>query len=230
MIGTAKLAEFRVFCPKLLAGIGSLPTTVADRSVPIRLQRRKRSEQVARFINRDVKPLAEPLKARVETWTKANVEQLRQARPPMPEEINDRMQEGCECLVAIADELGVGEKVRVALVKLLEEERVDDVQTFRLRLLTDLRAIFEKREADQGSAVIGIRSTDLLKALTVDDDSQWRHYYGRGLNAHDLSSLLGHFNVGPKQIKIDGENQKGYRRDELNELWERYLDAPLEAP
>jgi hypothetical protein len=36
-----KLREFRVFCPKALAGIGKLPDTVADRCIPIIMARRK---------------------------------------------------------------------------------------------------------------------------------------------------------------------------------------------
>lgn len=231
MVGTTGLAEFNVFCPKLLAGIGSLPTTVADRSVPIRLKRRTRSEAVSRFIHRDVAPLAEPFKARIEAWAESNIEELKEARPEMPEEINDRMQEGCECLVAIADGLDKGEEARAALVELLAEERVDDVMTFRLRLLADLRTIFEAREAKQGGLVRGISTKELLVGLTLDADGPWREYYGRGsITPHDVASLLSHFNVGPKAIKVKGETFKGYRRDDLNENWDRYLEAPLEAP
>jgi hypothetical protein len=58
-IGTSsKLAEFRVFCPKVLAGIGTLPDTIADRAVPIRLKRRQRNESVERFKRRKVEKLA----------------------------------------------------------------------------------------------------------------------------------------------------------------------------
>src|SRR5947207_1738030 len=41
-----KVVEFEAFCAKVLAGIGTLPDTVADRSIPIRLERRKRDEPV----------------------------------------------------------------------------------------------------------------------------------------------------------------------------------------
>ena len=40
---SGKLVNFNVFCPKVLAGIGMLPDTVADRSVPIRLERRRQA-------------------------------------------------------------------------------------------------------------------------------------------------------------------------------------------
>src|SRR5262249_35146022 len=45
---TQRLVDFQVFCPKVLAGIGDLPSTVADRSIPIRLAWKKRREPTAR--------------------------------------------------------------------------------------------------------------------------------------------------------------------------------------
>ena len=41
--------DFHTFCPKAIAGIGKLPDTVADRSIPIRLKRRAPGEPVERF-------------------------------------------------------------------------------------------------------------------------------------------------------------------------------------
>jgi hypothetical protein len=45
-----KVVEFRVFSPKMFAGIGALPDTIARRSIPIRMQRRASSEPVHDFI------------------------------------------------------------------------------------------------------------------------------------------------------------------------------------
>jgi hypothetical protein len=42
--------DFSTFCPKAIAGIGKLPDTVADRSLPIRLERRAPGEQAERFV------------------------------------------------------------------------------------------------------------------------------------------------------------------------------------
>jgi hypothetical protein len=48
--------DFPVFCAKAIAGIGTLPDTVADRSIPIELRRRRQSERVERFRLRKVRP------------------------------------------------------------------------------------------------------------------------------------------------------------------------------
>ncbi len=47
--------DFKTFCPKVISGIGVLPDTVADRSIPIRLIRKSRSEKVERLRERDAK-------------------------------------------------------------------------------------------------------------------------------------------------------------------------------
>lgn len=55
--------DFSTFCPKAIAGIGKLPDTVADRSIPIRLKRARRGE-VQRFRERDIERDAGEIKAR----------------------------------------------------------------------------------------------------------------------------------------------------------------------
>ena len=54
--------DFHTYCPKAIAGIGTLPDTVADRSIPIRLQRKKPGETVARFRRRHAKVMLPPSK------------------------------------------------------------------------------------------------------------------------------------------------------------------------
>jgi hypothetical protein len=41
--------KVKAFCPKAFAGIGSLPDTITDRCVPIRLKKKRRNETVKRF-------------------------------------------------------------------------------------------------------------------------------------------------------------------------------------
>jgi hypothetical protein len=63
--GNRTPTEYPVFCPKLLAGTGSLPDMLADRSIPIRLQRKLTSERVDRLRIRRIRPEADALRDRV---------------------------------------------------------------------------------------------------------------------------------------------------------------------
>jgi hypothetical protein len=218
-----KIEQFRVYCPKMLAGIGTLPDTLADRSVPIRLARKKREDEVQRFFQREARPIADALVKRIKTWAEKNRNKLGEARPAMPDELSDRMQEGCEPLVSIADALGCGPQARAALVEILTSERLDSRESFRLRLLADLHSIFQKADAKNGERVRGIATMRLLAMLAEIEDAPWRSYYGRSLEARDLSKLLGHYGIKPQSIRFKREVQKGYRRDDLEDAWERYL-------
>lgn len=217
--------HFSPFCAKALAGIGNLPETIARRSIYVRLARKKSSEHVERFIRRDVDLPATELRQRLTTWAANNGTRLADARPAMPEQLSDRMQEGCEFLVAIADALAAGEQARAALVELLTGERLDNQETIRTRLLRDLKLIWDAREAKRGKTLRGLSTQDLIKGLVGIEESPWRDYYGRGsIEPHDIASLLRHYGIGPKNIKFtDGSVRKGYRRDDLYAAWDRYL-------
>jgi len=60
------LVHGNFYCPEALAGIGELPDTVADRSIPIRMRRPRPGESVKRFRMRDVREAhaTEPLARR----------------------------------------------------------------------------------------------------------------------------------------------------------------------
>jgi hypothetical protein len=211
--------HFSVFCPKVLAGIGTLPDTIADRSIPIRLERKTRSEKVTRFSHREAEPRAEALTDRIDAWTSRNETALTDARPEMPAQLSDRMQEGCEPVVAIADILGRGDDARAGLVSLLTSERLDSQETMRVRLLRDLRTIFD-RHAGARSAFTDSLITELFRM----EESGWDSYYRRGIEPKDLASLLRHYGVSPTTVRKKEKVAKGYKRDDLQPVWERYLD------
>ena len=97
--------DFSTYCPKAIAGIGKLPDTVADRSLPIRLERRAPDEQAERFRRRDVELEAIGLRAALERLPDL-VPALEEARPDLPGALDDRAQDAAEPLLAIADHAG----------------------------------------------------------------------------------------------------------------------------
>jgi hypothetical protein len=215
-----KLVDFDVFCAKALAGIATLPDTIADRSVPIRLERKTRADTVERFRRRDVEPIGAALHKQLANWGKHNTERLRNARPTMPDELDDRAQDGCEILVAIADLVGVGTKARKALVALYGGERLDSDESLRLRLLRDTRMAFGTRSKTT--------TRMLLTKLYALDEAPWRTYYKRGLRDTDLAHLLRPYGIHSTTVRIKRKGKadlirKGYTRDSFHKAWERYL-------
>lgn len=219
MNGVSSISEFRVFCAKVLAGIGTLPDTVADRSIPIRLQRRKGNEKVKDFRLRYVQKPGGELLDRVKAWVEEHKEALAKARPKMPTDLSDRMQEGCEPLVAMADLLRCGAAARAALVSLLGGERLDDQDSMRLRLLRDIKVVFEQKGNPPG-----LRSTDLIDHLCDMEEEPWEHYFGHRLEPKDLASLLRHYGIKSISIRVKGQPViKGYKRASFHDAWSRYV-------
>jgi hypothetical protein len=63
-----QVIDFPTYCAKVIAGIGSLPDTVADRSIPIRLTRRRKDEKVERFRKRHVGQVSVHLRDQLAAW------------------------------------------------------------------------------------------------------------------------------------------------------------------
>ena len=216
-----KLEVFPVFCPKALAGIGTLPETVADRSLPIRLERRAPGEAVERFRRRDVEPEAAALRERVERFAAESIEALEAARPELPADLDDRAQDGAEPLLAIADLAGVewAQRARQAVVELRGGETADD-DSIGVRLLADVRGVFEALAADR------VSTADLLAHLHGLDEAPWVEWYGKPLTARGLSKLLDPYRVRSRTVRLDdGGTAKGYKRERFEDAWKRYLPA-----
>lgn len=212
--------DFNVFSPKAIAGIGRLPDTVADRSIPIRLKRKSASEPVIRFHRRKVMAEATALRNRLAKWASAHLEELRGAEPDLPAELSDRGQDGAEPLLAIADAAGGDWAVRArrALVELCTGAAGED-QSLKTELLTDIRGIFEDKDA--------ISSEDLVAALNALEDHPWCEFnHNKPLTQRTLAKLLRPFDIGPDVIRVGDRTPRGYRKLAFADAWSRYLDVP----
>jgi uncharacterized protein DUF3631 len=232
----ANLAEFRVFCAKALAGIGKLPDTIRDRSVPIPLVRRTRDEQVNRFRKRDTETEAITIRSGLEAWSKLPgiVEALREARPALPDALSDRQQDICEPLFVIADMAG-GDwptKARSDLVTLCGQGQ-DETESVGAKLLSDIREAFNSEQADRLSTQ---RLLDVLVAQ--ETDSPWAVWWERDLQdgnrngpAQKMARMLKPYRIIARVIRLpDDSTARGYRADDFQEAWKRYLPENTPNP
>ena len=230
-----KLREFRVFCPKALAGIGKLPDTVADRCIPIIMARRKPEEVIEKFRAREAKPVAGPIAAALQAWSQKQtvIDKLCVARPEMPSILSDRATDICEPLLSIADLAG-GEwpgMARTALVELCGGGDVTDENT-GTKLLAAARDIFHMKQVDQISTIA------LLKALIErDGDEPWAVWWEADIKkentrgpAAKLAHYLRPFGIVSRTIREeDGSTPKGYKSASFEDVFSRYL-PPMGSP
>jgi hypothetical protein len=211
---------FDPFGAKVLAGIGELPDTVQDRSIPIRLKRRTGEETVARF-RRPQAETGEALRIRLQEWAGAHLDAVKAAEPHLPDELSDRQQDAWEILVAIADVTGGdwSERARDAAVT-LAKSRVDGHTSWGIHLLDDLRTLY--RQEGQRH----LTSAESLRWLNTLDAAPWSTWNGGvGLNSYRLNALLKPYEIHTRDVRIKGRPSavKGIHRDDLEEAFRRWL-------
>lgn len=219
-----KLIDFEVYCPKALAGIGTLPETVGDRSLLIEMRRKKRTDSAERFRLRDVEKEAREIRARLEAWTSPRISQLRAARPSLPRELGDRAADGAEPLLALADLAGGSwpERARRSVVA-LAGEKADEDESDGVQLLGDIRRVLALLVRTDGT----IRTEKLLEELRALPESRWKRFGPRReeVDALDLARLLRPYGIRPKLVRPDGGPPcRGYLVETFADAFERYLD------
>lgn len=219
-----KVQDFETFCAKAIAGIGLLPDTVSDRSIPIRLQRRKRTEVVAKFRRRDVEPNARALRERLQSWAQDAIARLTEARPHVPEALDDRAADGWEALLAIADLVGKDwpGRARRAAHELHGAQEEDD--SLGGLLLAHVREAFALEDTDRMS------TEELLRTLIDNDAGPWAAWWERAIGEGNtrgpgsrLARLLGEFEIRSTKIRIEDKSVRGYLRIDFEDAFGRYL-------
>ncbi|MCO5299087.1 MAG: DUF3631 domain-containing protein [Candidatus Nanopelagicales bacterium] len=210
--------EFETFAPVCLAGNGDPPATILDRSVVVRLRRRKPSEDVKRWRVNDCAPEGHALRDRIAEWAQ------RDWQPTYPEDepgVADRLLDVWEPLLAIADSAGGEWPVysRLAIPALTETVETESTS---VRLLREIRDIWPT-----GKDWISTR--EILQGLHQIEEGPWREggpYGPRGLTPHTLAALLHGYRIKP--VHNLKKTLRGYRHGGFADAWDRYL-TPLDA-
>jgi hypothetical protein len=207
------LQTFSVYCPKAFAGIGdSLPDTIADRAIPIRLRRRTREEPVERFRLRKVEAEGLSLRDRLGDWLEPHRDYLAESWPDLPDELDDRAQDVWEALLAVADMGGWSERARASAIALMRgEEREDDSITGTL--IRDIDTVFTANDDEP------MKTADLLEGLHRFGESPWAEWHGKPLTAHGLSRLLKPYRIKTMPVYTGAETVRGYKVEQFSDAF-----------
>jgi Protein of unknown function (DUF3631) len=240
-----EIAEFSVFCPKVLASIGGLPATVTDRSIPIEMRRKWPGDQVERFRLRKARQVAVPLRAVWERWGDGavaqveleltQIEHLADEGGPLASLDDRAWEQAWEPLIAVASLAGEAwlEKAIAAAIT-LSGNRDDELDT-NVTLLADIETIFHAR-TDRES----LSTKELLEALLQIEESPWRGSWSDARSddlkpskaaPRRLAATLKPFGIRPVDVWTpSGVTRKGYRLDDFRDAWARYLSPDAQDP
>jgi hypothetical protein len=215
--------QFSTWAPAAIAMIGNLPATLDDRSITIRLKRRKPSERVQSFRADRVTELGD-LARKSARWAGDGSAAL-VASDPDTGQLFNRAADNWRPLLAIADLAG-GEWPGIArsIAHSTEAERQD--QSIRTKALADIRdTITARPHSDR------ITSNELATALGLLESRPWAEWRnGKPITAAALARLLSPFGIAPTTIRVGAETFKGYVYSAFNDAFASYLPDQSVTP
>ncbi len=218
---------FKVWGPKALAGIAlekHLPDATMSRAIVFELRRKLPHESVTRLRHAG-SDLFEGIASKLARFADDYAQQVRLARPTLPDELGDRAQDNWEPLLAIAGCAGA-EWVKRATVATLKLSGAGDksVSTGN-ELLADIQEILESKN------VLKISTADLIVALVADDEKPWATYNrGKQISPRQIARQLAGYGIKSKTIRLGYETAKGFEVEQFADVFARYLSDPLNSP
>jgi hypothetical protein len=209
----SRLERFSCWCPKVMAAIGHLPETLADRCIVIRMQRKTRGEQCEKLRNLD----GSILRRKCARFVLDNSTTIWRGRPSIPADLNDRAADVWEPLFALAEIAGGEwpEKARAAslgLTGLAQESSLPVV------LMKEIQTCFEASKVDR------LFSRTLVLWLVQCKNSPWGNAEGgKEITELWLSQRLRPYGVRPRTVWLMGESAKGYSLEDFGKVFRRYL-------
>jgi putative DNA primase/helicase len=196
------LREFSTFSACAISMIGSLPNTLVDRSIRVRLRRRHPDEEI---ISLRPDQVSHRLANQCARWASDNAGYL--SEPDMPKELTNRVADNWRPLLALADRVG-GEWPAMARVVAVSTAETDsnEVVSPGVRLLAEIRELLGGR--------LWMSSEELVAALADR---------GMPMSQKALANKLSPYEIAPRKHRIGYLTERGYKADWFADAFARYL-------
>jgi hypothetical protein len=217
--------RFNTWGAKVLCGIGRIAETLADRSIPLELRRKKPNESIAR-LRHTTETVFETLRQKLARFAADNMGAVKTARPALPEALNDREQDNWEPLLCIADLAGERWAQGARTTALRISRKTDNTASLGVDLLTCIREVFERRKETR------INTQTLITELCADtfEEYPWATFNkGKWISARQVAKRLSDFGIKPKVHRVGADTGRGYLSADFGDAFERYLCAQEEA-
>jgi len=215
---------YSTFCPKALGMKGRrLPDTTLSRAIIIEMKRKLPNETAVDFDHVDDAEFTK-LRRQLARWANDHAALLAKAVPEIPPGFHNRVKANWKLLLAIAEKVG-GEWKRHAwqAAGAIEEIKATFESSIGVTLLEAIRIMFEPD-------VDCLLSRTIIDKLVADPEQPWVEYKrGKAITQKQLAGLLGQFQIISGTVHPpDIASGKGYRRQQFEEAFGRYLAPPEE--
>ncbi|HEV2394576.1 MAG TPA: DUF3631 domain-containing protein [Verrucomicrobiae bacterium] len=207
------ILRFSCWCPKLIARIGALPATLADRCIVFRLQRKTADEPCERL--RKFK--SDDLNRKCLRFVLDHAAEIAAAEPEMPGELNDRAADVWEPLFVIADLAG-GSWPQLARDAAIGVAAASSDSNPMAVLLFDVFIQFDLAKSDR------LFSSRLVERLNAYSNRPWKDLLrGKPIDDRWLARQLSPYGIRPRNLRIEGIQAKGYCQEDMVETVRRYV-------
>jgi putative DNA primase/helicase len=213
---------FSTWAPTAIAMIGRVPATLEDRSIAVRLRRRRSDEPVSR-LRADRSPELDKLARKASRWAADNVVRLKRTDPDLPQSLQNRVADNWRPLIAIADRVGGEWPLRVRQIAERCAAAARGVSSEGTLLLEDIRGLFLAKEGCDR-----LTSKEIISQLTKMEGRPWAERV-QPMSANTLARILMPFGICPQTILVGDITAKGYLRGHFDDAFNRYL-PPIPNP
>ena len=215
---------FSVFSAKAIAGIAlekHLPDATMSRGIVFNLRRKMPTESVSRLRHADRK-LFGGITSKLARFADDYAQQVKHARPLLPESLSDRDQDNWEPLLAIAGCAGESWIKRATHAALTLSHSGEKLVSTGNQLLADIQEVFEHKRVQK------IRTVDLISALVKDDEKPWATYNrGNPISPRQLAKQLSAYGISSKTVRFSPyDTPKGFELSQFIDAFVRYLADP----
>ncbi len=216
-----EVRAYKVFCPKAVALIGELPSTLRDRSITIELRRKPPSSKVEPLRADRFEQEGQALQSKCLRWAMDNGHAL-EKDPQVPASLNDRQSDNWRPLLAIADRAGGAwpPSAREA-ARRLSGHREEETEA-SIQLLSDLKGLF----STSGNGRLA--SQHIVERLAKMEDRPWPEWrQGKPITTRQLANILKRFGIKPSTVRLSNNSVlKGYKAEAFEQSWLEYCQSP----
>ena len=207
------LTKYSCWCPKVIALIGEVPDTIADRSIVVKMSRKLTSEVCAPLTELDTSEI----RSKCARFALDAGDSLARCDAIRGEGLNDRAADTFDPLYAIARLAGNDWETRLhaAALHLTSAARTENTG---VELLLDIASIFMqcgREKVFSRELVATLREgRGGMRSLALRDSA---------IEEHGIARILRSYGIRPKILRIGKEVNRGYEAGSLRDALTRYV-------
>ncbi len=212
------LKKYSCWCPKVIAMIGEVPDTIADRSIVVKMARKLTSETCAPLSELDITDI----KSKCARFALDMAQFIGQSPKIRGDGLNDRAADTFDPLFVIARLAGPDweTKLRTAATAL---SATADIENSGTGLILDIIDILTENGYEK------IFTRDLLPLLR-DGGLKSQVLKPGNVNEYQISKILRHYGIKPDSVRIGKEVKQGYLAADFRDALHRYVSrSDIEA-